>query len=336
MDRNSWISPVIAAVWLAAAAPAAGAELVRPGAPVYAYVFNVGSQDLTIIDTATHEVVDNRPLGASVRWLSNEQDFWDGRHIWTYDIVEGMVELIAIDPAAMRVARRLTIGKGPAHSVTLTPDRRFVMVNAAGDNIIAVVDRAKLEVVRRVATGLFPCDIDLNPDGTIAYFPERDQDTVASLDMKTFEIRGRISFPAGSKPHMLRVAPGGGAVWVQTALGGTNDVLDPLTLKRRDTQQVGRVPVTNAWTPDGKYAYITHFRDDFVLVLDSATRKEVKRIKTGAAAIVGFRPDGRYAYATLVQSGKVAVIDTARMEVVKEIAVGQQPWGLVVMSPPEG
>ncbi len=46
--------------------------------------------------------------------------------------------------------------------------------------------------------------------------------------------------------------------------------------------------------------------------------------------------DGRYVYATVTGENKVAVIDTARMEVVKEIAVGRQPWGLVVMSPPEG
>ena len=46
----------------------------------------------------THEVVATRPLGASVRWLSNEQEFWDGKLIWTYDVVAGTVELIAIDP----------------------------------------------------------------------------------------------------------------------------------------------------------------------------------------------------------------------------------------------
>jgi YVTN family beta-propeller protein len=113
------------------AAVAQGAELLREGAPVHAYVFNVGSKDVTVIDTATHEVVATRPLGASVRWLSNEQDFWDGEHIWTYDIVEGQVELIAIDPVRMAVDRRLTIGKGPAHSVMLTPGRRLRLLPGA-------------------------------------------------------------------------------------------------------------------------------------------------------------------------------------------------------------
>lgn len=336
MYGRRWVLLLGLPIWIAACAPMYKAALVRPGVPVYAYAFNVGSQDVTIIDTATNAVVGTKPLGAGVRWLSNEQDFWDGRHIWTYDLVEGMVELIAIEPTAMRVTHRLRIGKGPAHSVMLTPDRRHVLLNVAGDNLITVVERETLKVVKKIPTGLFPCDLDFTPDGKVGYFPEREQDTVASLDLKTFEILRRVSFPRGSKPHMLRVAPDGGSVWVQTARGGTNDVLDPETLAVRSTQHLGRVPVTNAWTPDGRYVYITHFKDDFVSVVDAVTFREVKRIRVGPRlGTVSFRPDGRYAYVTVVGENMVGVIDTARMEVVKKLRAGQQPWGLIVMSPPE-
>lgn len=317
--------------------PAAGwAEaLVRPGAPVHAYVFNVGSKDVTVIDTATNEVVETRPLGASVRWLSNEQDFWDGRHIWTYDIVDGQVHLIAIDPASMQVVRRKEIGKGPAHSVQLTPDRAHVLVNAAGDNLLAVVERRTLEIVRRVRTGLFPCDIDLSPDGSVAYFPERDQHTVASLDLASGEITDRVAFMEGSKPHMLRVSPDGATVWVQMAATGSNAVLDADSLAVRTHGKLGQVPVTNAWSPDGRYSFVTHFADDFISVLDARYPREVKRIRVGQkVANVAFRPDGRYAYATVTGENKVAVIDMESLEVVKELEAGTEPWGLVVMSPP--
>ncbi len=317
-------------------AGAVGAELIRAGAPVYAYVFNVQSKDVTVIDTATNEVLETRPLGASVRWLSNEQDFWDGRYIWTYDIVEKMVHLIAVDPVEMRVVHSIEIGKGPAHSVQITPDRKHVLVNAAGDNFIAVVGRESLKVEKKIATGQWPCDIDFSPDGKIGYVPERDQHTVASFDLASFEIIGRGSLAEGSKPHMLRVAPDGNSVWVQTAAGGTNDVLDPITLKVRVSEKLGKAPVTNAWTPDGRHAYVTHFKDNFVSVLDAKTFREIKRIPVGQGlGNVAFSPDGGSAYVTVIGENKVAVIDTGRMEVVKEIPVGQKPWGLVIMSPPE-
>ena len=46
------------------------------------YVFNVGSRDVALIDAATQQVRETRPLGAAVRWLSNEQRYWDGQN-WT-------------------------------------------------------------------------------------------------------------------------------------------------------------------------------------------------------------------------------------------------------------
>jgi len=331
--RRLWLA--LLAPWLIAGPPVSGAELIRENAPVHAYAFNVGSKDVTVIDTATNEVVGTKPLGASVRWLSNEQDFWDGELIWTYDLVEETVELIAIDPAAMRVVHRVPIGEGPAHSVMLTPDRRHVLVNAAGDNLIAVVDRTTREIVHTIPTGLFPCDLDFHPDGRTGYFPERDQHTVASFDLERFEILERVSFPEGSKPHMLRVAPDGGSVWVQAAAAGTNSLLDPETLAIEVTEQLGQAPVTNAWTPDGRHVYVTHFGDDFVSVLDAKTGEEIERIAVGPQlANVTFRPDGAFAYVSVLGADEVAVIDTAAMEVEKRLPAGDQPFGLIVMSPP--
>lgn len=312
-------------------------DVFREGAPVYAYVFNVGSKDVTIIDTATRKVVATRPLGAAVRWLSNEQHFWDGRVIWTYDIVKGRVQLLAIEPRAMRVVFRLDVGKGPAHSVQLTPDHRRVLVNVAGDDALVVLDRESLAVERRIPTGDFPCDIDIAPRLGRAYFPERDQDTVAALDLARFEVVAREAFPKGSKPHMLRVAPDEATVWVQTARGGTNDVLDAVTLAERAEHHLGKVPVTNAWTPDGRESWITHFKDRFIAVIDAKSLEEVARIEVGQGlGNVAFTPDGRFAWVTVIGENVVAVIDTATRQVVERIPAGDKPFGLVLMSPPEG
>lgn len=325
---------------LALAAFADGArasEVFREGAPVYAYVFNTESKDVTIIDTASREVLATRPLGAAVRWLSNEQHFWDGRVIWTYDIVKGRVELLAIEPRAMRVVFRLDVGKGPAHSVQITPDHRRVLVNAAGDDALVVLDRASLAVERRIPTGDFPCDIDLAPGLGRAYFPERDQDTVAALDLARLEIVAREAFPKGSRPHMLRVAPDEATVWVQTAGGGTNDVLDAATLAERAEHRLGKVPVTNAWTPDGRESWVTHFGDRFIAVIDAKSLEERARIEVGQGlGNIAFTPDGRFAWVTVIGENVVAVIDTATREVVQRIPTGDKPFGLVLMSPPEG
>src|SRR5579884_2701201 len=77
------------------------------GKAPWVYVFNVGSKDVSIIDSATNKVVTTRPLGAAVRWLSNEQRYWDGTRIWTYDFPNNQLQAIAIDPKEVKVTKTI-------------------------------------------------------------------------------------------------------------------------------------------------------------------------------------------------------------------------------------
>jgi hypothetical protein len=124
---------------------------------VRGYAFGTGDQDVTIFDPLSMQALTPAPLGATVRWLSNEQTFWDGRFIWTYDFPSNLVQAVAIDPLQPAVARRiLTGGTGPAHSLMLMADGHTAWVNVAGENYLAVLDTVKGAVVDQVATGQFP------------------------------------------------------------------------------------------------------------------------------------------------------------------------------------
>ena len=100
---------------------------------------------------------ETRPLGAAVRWLSNEQTFWDGQHVWTYDFPDNRLQAIAIDPKNIAIARSIdSIGTGPGHSLMVFPDKRKAAVNVAGDNVIAFLDLASGQVEATLQTGAFP------------------------------------------------------------------------------------------------------------------------------------------------------------------------------------
>ncbi len=121
------------------------------------YVFNVGSRDVTLIDVATRRVRDTRPLGASVRWLSNEQTYWDGARIWTYDFPNDQLRAIAIDPKQVAITKTITgLGKGPGHSLVVLPDKKKAAVNVAGENVIAFLDLESGQVDGTLKTGAFP------------------------------------------------------------------------------------------------------------------------------------------------------------------------------------
>jgi len=295
-----------------------------------------------VIDTATNAVIKTVPLGASVRWLLNEQRPFDGRFIWTYEVaggrmehgepVGGTVNVLVIDPRSWAIVERIPVGKGSAFGVTLTPDRRYAVVNIGEENALAVIDTGSRKVVRKVSTGKFPCDVHIDPAGARVFVPERDQDTVAAIDLATAKVAARVPFHKGSGPHMLRVSPDGRYLWVQTEHASTNEILDAQSLKIVSRQPLGKVPSTTAFSPNGRYALITHFDDTFVSVFDTTTFKEVRRLKVGTMqGAVAFRPDGRYAYVAVIGANAVAVIDVPALQVARMIKAGDQPWGVLVM-----
>ena len=137
-------------------APEEPASVTKQGS-LTGYAFGAAHQDVTLFDPASLKPLATRPLGATVTWLSNEQHFWDGQYIWTYDFPNNEVEAIAVDPRAITVARRIpTGGNGPAHSLMLTPDRATAWLNVAGDDYLAVLDLGSGEVAGQVQTGKFP------------------------------------------------------------------------------------------------------------------------------------------------------------------------------------
>ena len=149
--------------------------------------------------------------------------------------------------------------------------------------------------------------------------------------MASRKIVKTVSFPARSKPHMLRVSPDGKEVWVQTADADTNVVLDAADLAVLATQATGKQPVTNAWTRDRRYSVLTNGHDTFAQIFDARTFKEVKRLTIGLGGTnIGFSKDGRTAFIAVRGANDVAVIDVDRLALAKRIRAGKEPPGLIV------
>jgi DNA-binding beta-propeller fold protein YncE len=317
---------------VAVAAPSA-ATPIATSATETVYVFNVGSRDVTLIDAAARQARETRPLGAAVRFLSNEQTYWDGQLVWTYDFPGNKLQAIGIDPRSVTVARTIPdLGTGPGHSLMLLPDKKTAAINVAGDNQIAVIDVASSQIIRKVPTGKFPCDIHFTPDGRFAYTPERDQDTVSMFDTRTWDLVKTVNFPAGSQPFMLRVSPDGKEVWVQSASAATNVVLNAEDLSTLATLQTGKGPLNNAWTPDARYSVVTNSADTFASVFDARTYTEVARLAVGqGGANIGFTRDGTTGFMSVTAANAVAVIDFAKLSVVSQIKAGTGPQGLIIL-----
>lgn len=312
---------MLVAGFVGLAAPAGASPLV--------YVFNVGSKDISVIDPSSQTVVRTIPLGTGVQWFSDR--YFDGTYIWTTEANMERAVVLLLDPATMQVTKRIDVGKGPDFAVKLTPDLREAWTHAAGDDVVVVLDVQTHQVIRRIPVGRFPCDLDMPPDGSVIWEPDRDADTVRALDRATGTLLARIDSPRGSKPHMLTVAPDGATVWVEEREGDSLAVIDARTFRVLERIPVGTGPATNEFTPDGGLTFVTHIGDGVVTVIDVQSRRKVGDVRTGKGPVnTAFTPDGGLAYVTNHGSDTVSVIEVATLRVVETIPVGKTPFGILV------
>lgn len=149
--------------------------------------------------------------------------------------------------------------------------------------------------------------------------------------MAARQIVKTVKLPAGSKPWMLRVAPDGKELWVQTGGANTNVVLAADDLATLATQPCGKGPVRNGWSPDGRYSIVLNSGDGFAHLFDARSRAELKRLELGGdQSGLGFTRDGRTAFITVTGADSVAVVDLAKLDVVEQVKVGKQPMGILV------
>ena len=83
------------------------------------------------------------------------------------------------------------------------------------------------------------------------------------------------------------------------------------------------------FTLDGKLVLVSLLGGSSLVVLDSATHKEVKRIELGhGAAGIEMQPDGSRAFVACTGGNYVAVIDLKSLEITARIDAGPGPDGL--------
>jgi YVTN family beta-propeller protein len=134
----------------------------------------------------------------------------------------------------------------------------------------------------------------------------------------------------GNGSEGFDVSPDGKEIWVANAADGTVSIIE---VASKQVTQTLAADVGGAnrlkFTLDGKLALISSLRGSGVTVIDTATRKTVKKIAVGhGAAGILMEPDGARAFVACSPDGYVAVIDLHSMEVVGRIEAGQDPDGL--------
>jgi YVTN family beta-propeller protein len=138
------------------------------------------------------------------------------------------------------------------------------------------------------------------------------------------------AIPTGKGPEGFDVTPDGKQLWAANSGGGSVSIIDLATGELVRTFDVHtRRSNRLKFTPDGRLVLISDLDSGDLLVMERATRKEVKRMKLGKnPAGILVAPDGARAYVAVTGDDNVAVIDLKTLDLTARIPTGNGPDGM--------
>ena len=280
-------------------------------------VFSNSSPHVTAIDILTEEVSRTADLDGLATWAWNDDNnFFDGRHLWLGTLNADSAELITLDVDTLTISNRIPLGS-EAEGVFLGKARQdgtlLVSKMAAGE--VLTVDTATQEVTNTFSDvplhGGVLADADLSTDaeGVERFvYPTGEGDRVVALDPSSGSVLATAESKAGGHPTRLTTSPDG-SIWVQEAGKHTVAVYEPTALDLVKRFQTGTEPILGTFTWDGSYAYTGHADDTFVQVVDTAQLRALAHIRVGLTPqMVAVRPDFSRIYAMLTDDQAVAVV----------------------------
>jgi YVTN family beta-propeller protein len=165
--------------------------------------------------------------------------------------------------------------------------------------------------------------------GTISII-EENAVTAGSGQRKTWRV---TNIAAGHGTEGFDVSPDGKEIWAASAQDATVTIIDVTSKRVTQTLPISMRGANRLkFTPDGTRVLISGLgggAGSNLVVLEAATRKEVKKFDLGGgAAGIVMVPDGSRAYVAVSGKDKVAVVDLKSMEVSGSVSTGKQPDGL--------
>jgi YVTN family beta-propeller protein len=291
----------------------------------YAYVTNFGANDISVISTATMQVVGGSPL--------------------TPAIADSSANALT-DPT----------------SVALWEDGLKAFVSNYNDGSVSVINSSNVSSEALATTipmpnGDTPNNVVMMPNFRTAYVADMTGNAVVMIDPVNNVLTG-TPIPVGTTPVALTLTPDGRYLYVTNYGSGDVSVIDT-----RSNTVVAGAPATTpivvgpnptgiAITPDGRSAYATSASGTYVAVIDTTT-KAVSQISTGAATTntnhvaiaplappqvaVGTSPVSvavnavtNKIYTVNQGASSVSVIDGATGSVTAAVAVGGGAYGIAV------
>ena len=241
-------------------------------------VVSVGSNSVTLIDTATNKVKGTVYVGRS----PHEAFFTaDGHELWV--TVRGEDYVSVIDPVQLKEIRRIAMANGPGMTM-FGPDGRYGFVCSSFTPELAVVETASHQIVKRLPQASPFCP-------NIAVSPENDEVWITLKGVgkvQVFSARPpfgqKALFDTGPITNHVNFVNNRNGKFAYVTIGGANEVK---AFRRGATPQlVATIPVGSLphglWpSGDGSRIYVALENGEMAAAIDTVSNKVIANIPIG-------------------------------------------------------
>jgi YVTN family beta-propeller protein len=241
-------------------------------------VVSVGSNSVTLIDTATNKVKGVVYLGRS----PHEPFFTtNGRELWV--TVRGENYVSVIDPVQMKETRRIELANGPGMTM-FGPDGKYAFVCSSFTPELAVIDVTSHKIVKRL-----PQVSPFSPN--IAVTPENDEVWITLKDVGKVQVYSakppfdqKAVLDTGPITNHVNFANNRNGKFAYVTIGGANEVKAFRTGAKPElvaTIPVGELPHGIWPSGDGSRVYVALENGEHCVAIDTVTNKVIANIPIG-------------------------------------------------------
>jgi len=165
----------------------------------FAFVTNVMSNDISVIDTKKQEIIKTIPVGKT----PNEGKLsMDEKRLYVASLMDNILSIVDIEKGSE--IERISAGKG-THGVAVTDDDKYVWTANRFSNDVTIIDIKNKMVVETIVTGEVPNHVFQVPNSKKMYVSNLDSGDIAVVNIDTYEVIKKIK--VGEKPHEIGFLP---------------------------------------------------------------------------------------------------------------------------------
>jgi len=298
----------------------------RPVAALLGFVANYDSNNITVFDKKSMQVIGTMTAGMGPGGIAIEQ-----RLGLAYVTLAGDDSVDVIDVTSGELINNIKLSPGDhPREPAITPDRRLLLTANSGSDTVSFIDPSSFIELTRVPVGNGPNSIVIDPAGRRAYAFNTLSSTISVIDLASRSVVAAISTEPG--PFRGQFNREGNRLYVVHEWSSYVTVIDPFSLSVLSRIRVGMGVNTLKLDTRTNHLYISKKDNALIEVYDPISSIPVDYIKgEESASYMTIDSQENNLYLVIPETQTVLIVDIISKKVVASIDVGRKPNWVTMM-----